>query len=186
MRSTPNCRRAGSTMRSTSGSPPTRPGSAHRRTSRGWNGRCSTSAAISGPRSPLPTWPTPRTGWRSGAGRRPGCGCTAPPRGGRPKCSPNWRPAICCRSQSPMTSWSHPAQGAPRLSRGSRPGVVLGAGASAPLEPGRPGRQPARVLSSPSRRPHVTRRAMISRTQVRSARPPWVCTVRIRKWSSAG
>jgi hypothetical protein len=37
-----------------------------------------------------------------------------------------------------------------------------------------------------SRRPHVTRRAMISRTQVRSARPPCVCTVRIRKWSSAG
>jgi hypothetical protein len=33
---------------------------------------------------------------------------------------------------------------------------------------------------------HVTRRAMISRTQVRSARPPCVCTVRIRKWSSAG
>src|SRR4029453_8500118 len=33
---------------------------------------------------------------------------------------------------------------------------------------------------------HVTRRAMISRTQVRSARPPCVCTLRIRKWSSAG
>ena len=29
------------------------------------------------------------------------------------------------------------------------------------------------------------RRAVISSTQVRSARPPWVCTVRIRKWSSA-
>jgi hypothetical protein len=56
----------------------------------------------------------------------------------------------------------------PRLPRGSRPGVVLGAGASARLEPGRPRRQPARVLSSPSRRPYITRRAMISRTQVRS------------------
>jgi hypothetical protein len=37
-----------------------------------------------------------------------------------------------------------------------------------------------------SRRPQVTRRAMISRTQVRSAKPPCVCTVRIRRWSSAG
>jgi hypothetical protein len=27
--------------------------------------------------------------------------------------------------------------------------------------------------------------AVISSKQVRSARPPWVCTVRIRKWSSA-
>jgi len=33
-----------------------------------------------------------------------------------------------------------------------------------------------RALSSSSRRPHVRGRAMISRTQVRSARPPCVCT----------
>ena len=52
-------------------------------------------------------------------------------------------------------------------------------------ELGRPRRQPARVLSWSSRHPHVRMRAVISSTQVRSARPPWVCTVRIRKWSSA-
>ena len=90
-------------MRSTSGSPQSRPGSAHRKTIRGWNGRCKTSAATSGPGSTLPTWPTPRTGWRSGAGRLPGYGCTAPPRRGRPKCSPTggWLSATAAKALRP-------------------------------------------------------------------------------------
>jgi len=39
----------------------------------------------------------------------------------------DWRLAVCNRCQSPATSRSSPGQGAPRLSRRGRPGVVLGA-----------------------------------------------------------
>ncbi|MGB7979438.1 MAG: hypothetical protein WCF36_01450, partial [Candidatus Nanopelagicales bacterium] len=56
-RSTRCCRPGGWTTPSTPGSSPTPPGSPPRRTSRGWNGSCSTCAATSGPGRRSSTWP---------------------------------------------------------------------------------------------------------------------------------
>ena len=74
------------------------------RTSRRWNGPCSTSAGTSSPGSTSPGWPMRRPGPRRGAGMSPGCGSTAPsPRGPR-RCSPTVRRRRCCRRpESPMT-----------------------------------------------------------------------------------
>ena len=160
-------------------------------TSRGWNGRCSTWRQVQGRGVLYRDWTDAQNRveipWCREEG--PGGGARRHPRR-RPAGNVRRtlsRPAVCCRLPS---TYDQPVFTRVKVHRdyprGSRPGVVLGAGASARLAAWTPASTASAGPSSSLRRPHVTRRAMISRTQVRSARPPCVYTVLIRKWSSAG
>jgi hypothetical protein len=134
-----------------------------------------------------------RSGRRPGPGRDlvPGEGRYAGARhhreaAGRNVRRPNWRPAICCRCQSPTTSRSSPGSRCTATITWKSPGRCTRCRSICSARAWTPASTASAGHFLVSRRPHVTRRAMISRTQVRSARPPCVCTVRIRKWSSAG
>jgi hypothetical protein len=98
----------------------------------------------------------------------------------------DWRLAVCDRCQSPTTSRSSPRSRCTATITWKSPGRCTRCRSICSARAWTPASTASAGHFLVSRRPHVTRRAMISRTQVRSARPPCVCTVRIRKWSSAG
>ncbi len=98
----------------------------------------------------------------------------------------DWRLAVCDRCQSPTTSRSSPRSRCTATITWKSPGRCTRCRSICSARAWTPASTASAGHFLVSRRPHVTRRAMISRTQVRSARPPCVCTLRIRKWSSAG
>jgi hypothetical protein len=90
------------------GSPQTRPGSAHRRTSRGWNGGAVRRRQLldRGVLNRHGRRPEPGGDLVPGEGR--GAGARRHREASGRKCSPNRRPTVCCRCQSPTTSRSSP------------------------------------------------------------------------------